>query len=269
MTGLAHRFDAIRAERGPLCVGIDPSSETLRAWGLDDTADGVIEFGRVILAAAAGTVGIVKPQVGYFERFGSAGYQALEILIEEARHEGLCVIADSKRGDIGTTMSGYARAWLGPSPLHSDAMTVSPYQGFAALEPAFVEAESSGGVVFVLCATSNPDSRDVQGAHHDAESVPATIARLARHRNGAQWTAGLVVGATRALSDSSLRESDLDGLLILAPGFGAQGASLTDVGTIFGTAAQRVIPSVSRSLTVAGPNGVANAIQAHLRELGI
>lgn len=267
--GFASNFETIRSERGSLCVGIDPSSETLRDWGLDDTADGATEFGRAILVAARDVVGIVKPQVGYFERFGSAGYHALETLIEEARHEGLSVIADAKRGDIGTTMSGYAAAWLGDSPLHSDAMTVSPYQGFVALEPAFVEAEKSDGVVFVLCATSNPDSRDVQGAHHNAESVPATIARLARERNGSKQTVGLVVGATRPLSDSFLDASDLDELLILAPGFGVQGASLSDMSNIFGAATDRVIPSVSRSVTGAGPSGVSTAIHSHLRELGI
>lgn len=267
MTGLANRFDEIRETYGSLCVGIDPSSDALNAWGLQDSAAAALEMGRAIIDAAHELVGIVKPQVAYFERFGAAGFSALEALIAEARSAGLCVVADAKRGDIGTTMSGYADAWLGDGALCSDALTVAPYVGFDALEPVFARAEATESVAFVLCATSNTEARQVQSSHIEAESLPASIARRARNRSGTTRAVGLVVGATRSLADSGLSETDLHGILILAPGFGAQGASLGDISTIFGLAAENVIPSVSRSVIADGPTGVAPAIRTHLREL--
>lgn len=269
VTGLGARFDSIVESLGPLCVGIDPSADTLVAVGLADTADGALEFGRTITLAAASRVGIVKPQVAYFERFGSVGVAALETVIREAREAGLAVIADAKRGDIGSTMQGYADAWLAEGPLQSDALTVSPYQGFDALEPVFHRAESLGATVFVLCATSNPDADDLQRASLGGSTLPAVVARYARERSGDTNTVGVVVGATRNLTSAGLTDSDMDGLLVLAPGFGAQGASLTDIHAIFGAATPNVIPSVSRSVVRSGLAGVANSIDEHLRELGL
>jgi len=267
--GLGARFASIVESRGPLCVGIDPSTDALRRVGLPDTAEGALEFGRAVVAVSAPRVGIVKPQIAYFERFGSAGYGALESLIREAREAGLVVIADAKRGDIGSTMEGYAAAWLGDGPLQSDALTVSPYQGFAALEPAFSRAEASGATVFVLSSTSNPDADDVQRASLASATVPALVARYARERSGDTRTVGVVVGATRDLAARGLTAANLDGLLILAPGFGAQGASLTDISQIFGAASATVIPSVSRSVVHDGLDNAATAIEEHLRELGL
>lgn len=268
MKGFVSRVAELTSTHGPLCVGIDPSAESLAGWGLADSADGALEMGRVILSALAGRVGFVKPQIGYFERFGAAGYAAVESLIHEARSTGLLVIADAKRGDIGSTMESYASAWLGSGPLQCDAMTVSPYPGFEALEPAFRAAEQARGAVFVLCATSNPDAPTVQAARTDGVSVSALIARRARERSRNTQSVGVVVGATRSLESSGLTDGDLEGLLVLSPGFGAQGAALSDLATIFGVAAPRVIPTVSRSVLGAGPAAVGAAIDNHLRELG-
>ena len=269
MTDFSTRLAEIRATRGPLCVGIDPSTESLAGWGLSNTVDGALEMGRVVLAATEGRVGIVKPQVGYFERFGAAGFSALESLIQEARRAGLLVIADVKRGDIGSTMEGYAAAWLEPGPLQCEAMTANPFLGFSALEPAFRLAEQSGGAVFVLCATSNPDAPTIQSARSSGESVSALIARQARGHSSSGRSVGVVVGATRDLDASGLTEHDLDGLAVLAPGFGAQGASLSDIAAIFGAAAPNVIPTVSRSVLSGGATAVGEAIDNHLRELGL
>lgn len=269
MTGLGARFDSIRDSVGPLCVGIDPSTESLTSVGLEDSAEGALEFGRLLVSAATSRVGIVKPQVAFFERFGAAGYVTLEVLIREARAAGLVVIADAKRGDIGTSMQGYVNAWLGNGPLHSDALTVSPYQGFDSLDPAFAVATTEGATIFVLCATSNADATQIQSASKGDQTLPAFIAGLARQRVNPTNCAGVVVGATRGLAASGLTERDVDGLLILSPGFGAQGASLSDLPTIFGSAANRVIPSVSRSVVRDGLSNVGASIEKHLRELAI
>lgn len=267
--GLGARFQDIRDTVGPLCVGIDPSTEILTRWGLVDSADGARELGFAVVDAAHGRIGIVKPQVAFFERFGAAGFAALEAVIAAARKSGLAVIADAKRGDIGSTMHAYAEAWLGSGPLASDSLTVSPYQGFDALEPAFDLADLSGATVFVLCATSNLDSAQVQGHFRDGVSLPAAIARLARARNHRGHTVGLVVGATRSLEDSGLSVGDVEGTLILAPGFGAQGAQLSALRELFGAAAAWVIPSVSRSVLGAGRSGLVDALDSHRRELGL
>jgi orotidine-5'-phosphate decarboxylase len=141
--------------------------------------------------------------------------------------------------------------------------------GFDALEPVFSMAETSGSTVFVLSATSNPDADQVQRASFAGASLPALIARLARERTGGTNTVGIVVGATRGLADSGLTAADFDGLLVLAPGFGAQGASLTDMSIIFGGATKMVIPSVSRSVARDGLANMPRAIDQHLRELGL
>ena len=147
------------ATDGPLCVGIDPHEHLLTEWGLDASAAGAREFGLRVVDAAAGRVGIVKPQVSFFERYGSAGFAALEDVLAAARAAGLLVIADAKRGDIGTTMDAYARAWLTPgSPLEADAMTVSPFLGVGSLRDTFRFALENGKGVFVLAATSNPEA---------------------------------------------------------------------------------------------------------------
>ena len=156
-TRFGERVRAAVSSHGPLCVGIDPHAALLAAWGLGDDAAGVREFGLRTVEAAAGRAGIVKPQVSFFERFGSAGFAALEDVLSAARAAGLVVIADAKRGDIGSTMDAYAAAWLTPgSSLEADALTVNPFLGVGALGGAFDLADRHGKGLFVLAATSNP-----------------------------------------------------------------------------------------------------------------
>ena len=138
-------------EFGPLCVGIDPSRALLHAWEREDTVEGLEFFSLAVLEAAAQNAAVLKPQVAYFERFGAAGYHVLERLIREARDAGMMVIADAKRGDIGSTNEGYASAWLDDaSPLASDAVTISPYTGVAALTPFFDRVPAGKGVFLSL-----------------------------------------------------------------------------------------------------------------------
>ncbi|MEA9985101.1 MULTISPECIES: orotidine-5'-phosphate decarboxylase [Subtercola] len=172
------------ATLGQLCVGIDPHDYLLDAWELPRTAAGVREFGLRVVDAAAGRVGIVKPQVAFFELFGSAGVAALEEVMAAARAAGLLVIADAKRGDIGTSAEAYGRAWLQPgSPLEADAVTLTAYAGVGSLQAVFDLAESTGKGAFVLSATSNPESFTLQSARtvgaptiSGATSTPAATA---------------------------------------------------------------------------------------------
>ena len=105
------------AKYGQLCVGIDPHAVLLSDWGLNDDIQGLESFANSVLDSAVGRVGIIKPQVSFFERHGSRGFAVLEKLAERASQTDLLVIMDAKRGDIGTTMDAYFDAWLGPPGL--------------------------------------------------------------------------------------------------------------------------------------------------------
>ncbi|HWI30727.1 MAG TPA: orotidine-5'-phosphate decarboxylase [Microbacterium sp.] len=261
-------------ERGPLCVGIDPHEHLLRAWELDASAAGVREFGLRTVDAAAGRAGIVKPQVSFFERYGSAGFAALEDVLAAARAAGLLVIADAKRGDIGTTMDAYTRAWLTPgSPLEADAITVSPYLGVLSLVDTFRFALAHGKGVFVLAATSNPEAHAQQRAIVGGErTIAAEITREVSGFNAVstvpgEWASiGFVIGATVDWADAGLPAQIAPIAPILAPGFGHQGAKPGELAGLFGSAASAVIASESRSLLAAGPDGLAAAIDARVRE---
>lgn len=258
---------------GPLCVGIDPHPHLLAEWGLEASAAGARDFGVRVVDAAAGRVGIVKPQVSFFERFGPAGFVALEKVLAAARAAGLIVIADAKRGDIGTTMDAYAEAWLTPgAALEADAITANPFLGIGTLEGTFRLAEESGKGVFVLAATSNPDAFTAQRATlEDGQTVSARIvsevsAHNARTRTDGSWgSIGFVIGSTVDWTDAGLSAFDPPAP-ILGPGFGHQGAGPADLRARFGSSAPLVIASESRSLLAAGPANLAEAIDSRVLE---
>lgn len=267
MTSFGELLPGVFARLGRLCVGIDPHAALLAAWGLPDSAEGVREFGLRVVGAAAGRAGIVKPQVAFFERHGAAGYAALETVLAEARAADLVVIADVKRGDIGSSVDAAGEAWLQPgSPLEVDAMTAVAYQGFGSLDPVFDRARRHGKGVFVLAATSNPEGASNQRAvRADGRTVAAGIVADAAHRNGAAvpgalGSVGVVLGATVSLAEAGIDPRALARTPILAPGFGHQGALIADGPAIFGDLTENVLVSVSRSILQAGPDGVAESI---------
>ncbi|HAN25748.1 MAG: orotidine-5'-phosphate decarboxylase [Microbacterium sp.] len=271
MTTFGQRLWQALDTHGPLCVGIDPHESLLQSWGLPVSADGVREFGLRVVDAAAGRVGVVKPQVAFFERFGSRGFAALEDVLAAARAAELIVIADAKRGDIGSTMDGYAAAWLQPgSPLEADAVTLSPYLGPDSLQQTLTFALRHGKGAFVLAATSNPEAEPVQtavtadAAAEEGERVAARVARDAGWHNvglpGALGSVGVVIGATVTRSRFGLSDILLAGTPILAPGFGAQGADPAELGRLFGYVSSQVIANESRSVLAVGPDRLADRI---------
>jgi orotidine-5'-phosphate decarboxylase len=279
------RLEAVFAAYGRLCVGIDPHAPLLDMWGQPDSAEGVREFGLRIVEAASGRVGIVKPQVAFFERHGAAGYAALERVLREARDAGLLVIADVKRGDIGTSVAAYGEAWLTPgSSLEADAMTISAYQGLGSIEQVMVAAESAAKGLFVLAATSNPEAAAIQRAVLQQSSrAGSTVARAitdgvigwnqGRTDASAQGVGsiGVVFGATVDLRLAGIdtdAEPPRPGLPVLAPGFGHQGAEPRDIRVRFGSFSGGVVASESRSLLEAGPDGIADAIARRADEFG-
>ena len=253
------RLRAAMRDRGPLCVGIDPHAALLDAWGLPDNALGLERFARTTVEALGQQVPVLKPQSAFFERHGSAGIAVLERVIHDARDAGALVLLDAKRGDIGSTMQGYADAYLDPDrPLAVDAVTASPYLGTGSLQPLVDTARAHGAGVFVLALTSNPEGPQVQHARTtDGRTVAqAVIDAAAAWNAGAEplGSVGLVVGATVGATGHDF--SALNGPL-LAPGVGAQGATAADLETVFGAARSHVLPSVSREVLRAGPSVAA------------
>jgi orotidine-5'-phosphate decarboxylase len=254
------RLHAAISRLGPLCVGIDPATRTLADWGLPDTATGTREFAARMVDAAAGQVAIVKPQSAFFERHGSAGVRVLEELCGLARDAGLLMLLDAKRGDIGSTNEGYAQAYLRPdSPIPADALTATAYTGFAALRPLVDTALANGTGVFVLVRTSNPEGIALQTAdtREAGLDVAGTLLRDIAAANadaGVLGSIGCVFGATMETGDYRLAHTRGP---ILAPGLGAQGAAPADIARRFASCAGQVLPTASRSLSAAGPDGPA------------
>jgi orotidine-5'-phosphate decarboxylase len=256
METFGSRLHRAVAERGPLCVGIDPHSALLTRWGLSDDVAGLELFARTVVDALADRVAVLKPQSAFFERFGSRGIGVLESIIRQSREAGALVLLDVKRGDIGSTMAAYASAYLDPSSsLRADAITLSPYLGVGSLRPAFDMAAAHGGGVFVLALTSNPEGSTVQHAvTGDGRTVAQTVIdEISQLNAGADplGSVGLVVGAT--IGDTGHDLSKVNGPL-LAPGLGAQGATPAGLRTIFGDSLRNVLPSYSREVLNAGPD---------------
>ena len=254
-------------EKSQLCVGIDPSETELESFSLPDSSVGARDYALKIIEAAADRVALIKPQVAYFERFGSAGYFALEEVYAEARAAGFMIISDAKRGDIGSTLVGYSQAWFGDdSPLRSDALTLSPYLGTDSLTELLGYARDVNAGVFLLAATSNPEAAQLQQAKRGTKSVSQLVIEGARALGE---DTGVVIGATQDLEKfgiAELQRTDIK-IPILAPGFGYQGAQLADLKKIFGASSKRVLASVSRAITKAGPEKLAQQIDKAKLEL--
>lgn len=279
------RLARVFATKGQLCVGIDPHAFLLGEWGLMDDAGGVREFGMRVVDAVQGHVGIVKAQVAFFERHGAAGFAALESVLSAARDAGLLVIADAKRGDVGTTVEAYGAAWLTPGgALEADALTVNAFQGVGSLAGPIALAREAGKGLLVLAATSNPESTQLQAAiigtgPRAGVTVAAGIVDEVMRLNaddsprvgaGPIGGFGVVLGATVDLAGFGIpleAMAEVPATPVLAPGFGHQGALYSELIGRYGPVAPFVIASSSRGLLAAGPSGIEEAAARQAGEL--
>src|SRR6184192_4263021 len=253
--------EAVERKRSQLVVGLDPVVDLLpvelqgEAVGAEGRAAAAARFCRGLIDATAPTCVGVKPQLAFFEALGSSGMRAFEETCAYAREAGLLVIADAKRGDIGSTARAYAAAYLeGDTPV-ADAMTVNPYLGRDSLEPFFGACRRHGGGVFCLVKTSNEGGADVQDVRlSDGGVLWQHVARLV-----AEWgedlvgehglsSVGAVVGATHTRAVSEARRI-LPRSILLLPGVGAQGASAGDVARAFTSGPASALVAASRSVT--------------------
>ncbi|MHA7898371.1 MAG: orotidine-5'-phosphate decarboxylase [Henriciella sp.] len=269
----ADRFIAKTRAHGPLCVGIDPHAGRIPALFGGDTPDGLEAWGKAVIEATTSRAGIVKPQVGLFERHGWQGMRALSRVCAAAKEAGLIVLADAKRGDIGSTAEGYAAAYLAAdAPFACDALTVNPYMGLDTLEPHVRTAEASGKGVIVLARTSNPGSADYQarsleGAPLFARVVESLAPMISQLEGDCGWSGlMLVTGATGPDEARHLRTL-APSALFLVPGYGAQGAGASDAVAGFVDGEGGCV-NASRSLTFPQGADEASSIDAWKQLVG-
>ena len=249
-------WSAVREKGAPIVVGLDPRPGHLpppfAALADSDPAAAVTAHHRALLDIVAKYAVMVKPQAAFFEALGPPGSVALADAIECARAGGLLVVMDGKRGDIGSTASAYAEAWLGKSGYpQSDALTVNPYLGEDACRPFLEVAKEQGAGLFFLVKTSNPGAGLFQnhGTPPLAEKVASQVAAWGQELAGASgWSSvGAVIGATRPEELRRFREL-MPGTPLLLPGFGFQGGSADGLGEAFNSEGFGALVSASRSI---------------------
>jgi orotidine-5'-phosphate decarboxylase len=265
------RFRALAAQRSALCVGIDPSAESLRGWGLPDDVAGLRAFCERLVEICAPLVAVMKPQAAFFERHGPEGMAVLRDAVAAIHSRGALALIDVKSGDIGSTAVAYGEAYLGPnSAYRGDAMTASPFLGFAALAPIVDIARRTATGVFVVVRSSNPEGGGLQQATMAAwRTVAECLAdEIAAADGDDLGPVGAVVGATLGAEAGALA-ARMPNALLLVPGIGAQGATLADVRRDFGPHHTRVIPSISRGIARDGPDRQAlrQAVERYVAEL--
>ncbi|MBL8536709.1 MAG: orotidine-5'-phosphate decarboxylase [Hyphomonadaceae bacterium] len=262
----------IRTKNTPLCVGLDPFADRIPAIFGDigaDPASTLLKFGTAIVDIAVKHATVLKPQLGLFEQFGEMGYAAARMLCEYAIGAGMLVILDAKRGDIGTTAEGYARATLGAKPgFAADCVTVNPYMGKDTLEPFISLAQREAKGVAILVRTSNPGAADFQDLQVGDAPLWRRVAEMlspeAERLRGASGWSGLmaVAGATYPDEARALREA-MPTSLFLVPGYGAQGASARDAVAGFIATRQGLeggVVSSSRAVCYPEPAQRANTL---------
>ena len=232
-----------------LCLGLDLDPEKLPSE-IGNDLENMESFAKDIIDATISFCPVYKPNLAFFERFGSKGYALMERLVEHINGRAM-TIADGKRGDIGNTTNQYATAIF--DTIGFDAITVAPYMGRDSIHP-FIQKEEKGA--FVLCLTSNPSASDLQFSKKNDYYLYEYVAKLSVDLN-TQSNIGLVVGATNLTQMESLRNIS-SGLSWLIPGIGAQGGDLEksiSIGNKNGVG----IVNVSRGILYAG-NGSLDAI---------
>lgn len=237
MDGFADRsIEKLRARGNPLCVGLDPYPDLIPSLFGDARADirAVEAFFQAILPIAARHAVAVKPQLGFFEPYGEAGFGLARTLGAAAQALDMLCILDAKRGDIGSTAEGYARAAFNAAPgFDADALTVNPYLGRDSLEPFLSAAEKRGRGVVVLVRTSNPGARDLQDLPVNGAPLWTRVADMiapeaARLKGETGWSGLMAVCGATYPDDARRLRTLLPHSLLLVPGFGAQGGRARD-----------------------------------------
>lgn len=264
-------FEAVRRTGTPAMVGIDPQWDLLPETVREQAATSNEEskaiaafraFSIGIVDAVCDLVPVVKFQMAFYEALGPTGLPLLAELTRYAKSAGLLVILDGKRSDIGSSAAGYAEAYLGPPPADNsrgwccDALTVNPYLGLEGLQPFVDAAKANAKGLFVLVRTSNPGAGLLQDLVVEGRTVHDRVADWVEAwaaedcgENG-YGSIGAVVGATVPADLARLRRR-MPSAVLLAPGYGAQGGSASDVSHAFDPKGLGAIVNNSRGILYA------------------
>ena len=247
-------IDKIKEKNNPTVIGLDPRYEMIPkcitqkyAPTLEGASKAIIEFNKRLIDATYDIIPAVKPQIAFYEMLGIEGMKAFKETCEYAKQKGMLVIADIKRGDIGSTAEGYSNAFLGKTKIGSkeesifdvEFVTLNPYMGIDSIKPFIEDCKKYNKGIFVLIKTSNPSSGDIQDVKmENGEELYTKVAKLVenwgeelRGEYGYSSVGG-VVGATYPEQIESLRKI-APHTFFLIPGYGAQGGKANDIAKAF------------------------------------
>ena len=268
--------DKIRAMKNPTVAGLDARIEYVpehirqaafeeHGVGLAGACEAIWQFNKGLIDALCDIVPAVKPQSAYYENLGWRGMEMLERTIAYAKSKGLFVIADIKRGDIGSTASAYAEGWLSGAKIEgqafksfdADCVTLNGYMGSDSIKPFLEAAKGEDKCAFVLVKTSNPGSGELQDVKAaDGRTIYEVMGELneqiAAGTEGKYGftMAGAVTGATYPQQIQDLR-ARLPHTFFLVPGYGAQGGTAADVKYAFNEKGHGAIVNSSRGIMCA------------------
>ncbi|WP_175640421.1 orotidine-5'-phosphate decarboxylase [Metabacillus schmidteae] len=238
-----------------IVVGLDPiiSYFPKNLQGNGNICKAIYDFNKLVIDVIHPFVVAIKPQLAYYEVYGSKGILALEKTIKYAKSKGLIIINDAKRGDIGSTAEAYSEAFLGESSLSSHAVTVNPFLGSDGIVPFLNKSIEYSKGLFILLKTSNPSSGELQDLTlYNGNKFYMYLASLLKGLstslgNYGFSNLGAVVGATYPEQSKNLREY-LPNTLFLVPGYGEQGGKLTELEPFFNNDGNGSLISSSRSI---------------------
>ena len=265
-------IDKIKEKDNPTVIGLDPRYEMIPkcitqkyAQTLEGVSKAIIEFNKRLIDATYDIIPAVKPQIAFYEMFGIEGIRAFKEICEYAKQKGMIVIADIKRGDIGSTAEGYSNAFLGKTKIGNEEesifdvefVTLNPYMGIDSIKPFIEDCKKYNKGVFILIKTSNPSSGDIQDVKmEDGKELYTKVAKLVenwgedlRGKYGYSSVGG-VVGATYPEQLESLRKV-APHTFFLIPGYGAQGGKSKDIAKAFDSNGIGGIVNSSRGLMCA------------------
>ena len=272
MSAIDKLIDKIKKTDNPTVMGLDPRYEMIPKCVTDKypkTIEGVskaiVEFNKELIDATYDIIPAVKPQIAFYEMFGIPGMEAFKETCKYAKEKGMCVIADIKRGDIGSTAAGYSNAYLGKTTIGEtmqeiydvDFVTVNPYMGTDCVKPFIEDCKKYDKGIFILVKTSNPSSGELQDLKlENGKEVYLEVASLVKKwgedliGNYGYSSVAAVVGATYPEQLSQIRKA-IPNTFFLIPGYGAQGGKAEDIAIAFDKNKLGGIVNASRSLMCA------------------
>ncbi|MDG2129130.1 MAG: orotidine-5'-phosphate decarboxylase [Fuerstiella sp.] len=280
LVGLDPRWDQLPADVREAAQSAGGNAAAVMARGFESFCCEIVDIVAPLVPA-------VKPQIAFFEQLGPQGFTALARVISHARAAGLIVIADAKRGDIGSTATAYADAWLAgedstAAPFGADALTVNAYLGDDTLRPFVEKSVSNRAGLYILVRTSNPGAATFQDRISENHKLFETVADVVQLLNSSHWpddtygSIGAVVGATWPKELMSLR-ARMPNTPFLVPGYGSQGGTAADVAGAFDLNGHGALVNSSRAINFAfqkqeyaeqfGPAGWRDSIQAATRQM--